>query len=64
MAMEHHGIKDKARQTHSKAVGEAVYHKSVLHNYHMQHAKFKCQHNRLYHFLNQICSQLASISIA
>ena len=46
------------------SVIEAVYHKSLLRNYHMQHAKFKCKHNRLYHFLNQICSQLASISIA
>ena len=40
MATEHHRIKAKARQTHSKEVGEAVYHKSVLRNYHMQHAKF------------------------
>jgi len=40
MATEHHGINTKARQTHSKEVGEAVYHKSMLHNYHMQHAKF------------------------
>ena len=41
MAMEHHRIKEEARQTHSMEVHEDVYHKSVQDNHHTKHAKFE-----------------------
>jgi len=47
--LERHGIKEEAWQTHSVEVREAVYHKPVLHNHHMQYTKFKCKHNLLYY---------------
>jgi len=40
-ATEHHRIKGEARHTLSVAVCEAVYHKFVLRNHHMQLAMFK-----------------------
>jgi len=43
MAMERHGIKEKAQQTLSVVVREAVYHKLVPRNHHMQYANVQTQ---------------------
>ena len=43
MATERRGIKEEVRQTHYVEVQEAVYHKPVLCNHHMQYTNVQTQ---------------------
>lgn len=48
MAIEHHGIKEEARQTLSMVVCETVHLNSMLRNHRTQYTKFKHKCNWLY----------------